>query len=100
MFQKGIWLTNKENTKIETYQKEGAWYGKVIASDNPNAKIGNDILRDFKLVDGQWKGKLFAAKRNRLVDAIIEPTEDELSITISAGFSSRTLVWKRYDKGE
>ena len=96
----GTWQTAKDNTLIETYQKDGAWYGKVISSDNPKAKIGNDILKEFKQVDGQWKGKLFAAKRNRLVDAIIEPTEDELSITISAGFSSRTLVWKRYDKGE
>ncbi len=99
-FQKGIWLTNKGNTKIETYQKEGAWYGKVIASENPKAQIGTNILRGFKKVDGQWKGQLFVARRGRLVDAVIEPTEDELSITISAGFSSRTLVWKRYDKGE
>mgnify|MGYP000636665198 CR=1 FL=1 len=93
-FQKGIWLTNKGNTKIETYQKEGAWYGKVIDSDNPKAKIGNDILRDFKQVDGQWKGKLFVAKRGKLVDAVIEPKEDNLTITISRGFSSKTLVWK------
>jgi len=96
-FQKGTWLTNKGNTKVETYQKDGAWYGKVISSDNPKAKIGNDILRAFKQVDGAWKGKLFVARRNREADAVIEPTKDKLSITISAGFSSRTLVWKRVD---
>ena len=94
-FQKGTWLTNKGNTKVETYQKEGAWYGKVLSSDNPKAKIGTDILRAFKQVNGQWKGKLFVARKNREVDAIIEPSKDKLSITISQGFSSRTLVWKK-----
>ena len=94
----GTWQTAKDNTLIETYQKDGAWYGKVISSDNPKAKIGNDILREFKQVDGQWKGKLFAAKRNREVDAIIEPNEDQLSIVVSAGFTTRTLVWKRANK--
>ena len=94
-FQKGTWLTKKGNTKIETYQKDGAWYGKVISSNNPKAKIGNDVLRAFKQVDGAWKGKLFVARKNREVDAVIEPTKDKLSITISQGFSSRTLVWKK-----
>ena len=32
-FPKGIWLTGEENTKIETYQKEGVWYGKIVSSD-------------------------------------------------------------------
>lgn len=94
----GTWQTAKDNTLIETYQKDGAWYGKVISSDNPKAKIGNDILREFKQVDGQWKGKLFAAKRNREADAVIEPNEDQLSIVVSAGFATRTLVWKRANK--
>ncbi|MDG2449867.1 MAG: DUF2147 domain-containing protein [Saprospiraceae bacterium] len=94
----GIWHTAKDNTLIETYQKEGAWYGKVIESDNPKAKIGNDILRGFKQVDGQWLGKLYAAKRNREADAIIEPTEEQLTIVVSAGFNTRTLVWKRANK--
>lgn len=96
-FQEGIWLTGNGKGKIETYQKEGAWYGKILKSNNKKVKIGDDILRDIKQVDGQWKGKFYVAKRDRLVDAVIEPTEDNLSITISNGFSSRTLVWKRVE---
>ena len=94
-FPKGVWLTGEENTKIETYQKEGAWYGKIVSSDNSKAKIGNDILRGFRHEDGKWKGKLFAAKRGKILDAVIEPTEDDLTITVSAGFFTKTIVWNK-----
>ena len=94
-FPKGIWLTGEENTKIETYQKEGAWYGKIVSSDNPKAKIGKDILREFKEKDGQWEGKLFAAKRGKILDAVIAPSKEILNITVSAGFFTKTLEWKR-----
>ncbi len=97
-FPKDIWLTGEENTKIETYEKEGTWYGKIVSSDNPKAKIGNDILRGFQQEDGKWKGKLFAAKRGKILDAVIEPTEDDLNITVSAGFFTKTLVWKKAEK--
>lgn len=94
-FPKGIWLTGEENTKIETYQKEGAWYGKIVSSDNPKAKIGKDVLRKFKWEDGQWQGKLFAAKRGKILDAIIEPNKEMLNIKVSAGFFSKELAWKK-----
>jgi len=94
-FPKGIWLTGEENTKIETYQKEGAWFGKIVSSDNPKAKIGKDILQEFKFIDKQWQGKLFAAKRGKILDAIIEPTQEALNITVSAGFFSKELAWKK-----
>ena len=94
-FPKGIWLTGEENTKIETYHKEGAWFGKIVSSDNPKAKIGKDILQEFKLEDGQWQGKLFAAKRDKILDAIIEPTKEVLNIKVSAGFFSKELAWKK-----
>lgn len=93
--ENGIWLTGNANTKIETYQKDGAWYGKVIASDNPKAKIGSDAIRDIKLVDGEWKGKIYIAKRDRLVDAVIDPGSNQLSVTISAMGRNRTVVWKK-----
>ena len=97
-FEVGIWLTGEENTKIETYQKEGTWYGKIISSDNAKAKIGNDILREFKKEDGQWSGKLFAAKRGKILDAVIEPNKDALNITVSTGFFTKSLVWKKEEK--
>lgn len=93
----GIWLAGEDNTKIETYQKDGAWFGKIVSSDNPNAKIGTNILRDFKKDRDEWKGKIFAAKRGKILDAIIEPTKNILTITVSAGFFSKDLEWKRIE---
>ena len=91
----GTWNTGRDNTLIETYEKDGEWFGKVISSENSKAKIGNDILRNITVSDGEWKGKLFMAKRNRLVDAIVEPSDEKLKIIISGGGMKRTLTWAR-----
>ena len=91
----GIWLTGEDNTKIETYQKDGMWHGKIISSDNPKAKIGLDILTGFKKEGEEWVGKLYAAKRDKTLDAIISPQNEQLNITVSAGFFKKQLSWKR-----
>ena len=92
------WHTGEENTIIETYQKDGKWFGKIISSDNEKAKIGKDILQGFEKVDGEWTGQLFAAKRGRLVDAVIVPTNQSLEITVSAGIIKKQLTWKKHDQ--
>lgn len=91
----GTWQTGEDNTVVKTYQKDGAWYGKIISSDNPKAKMGTDILKGFKQENGAWEGKIFAIKRGKIMDAIIKPAKDVLEITVSAGFFSKTLEWKR-----
>jgi len=93
----GVWLTGEENTHIETYQKNGLWYGKIVNSDNPKAKIGKIILKDFVQADDKWKGKLYAAKRDKLMDAVIIPSSDELKITVYAGFLKKKLTWTRVE---
>ena len=94
----GIWLTGEENTKIETYQKDDLWYGKIVSSDNPKAKIGKDILKDFVKIDGEWKGSLYAAKKDRLLNAVIIPSEEQLNITVSAGLFKKNLSWEKVGK--
>lgn len=91
----GIWLTGEENTKIETYKKDGIWYGKIVSSDNLKAKIGKDILIGFVKEDNKWTGKLYAAKKDKMMDAVINPLENELNITVSAGFFKKKLSWLR-----
>lgn len=93
----GIWLTGEENTKIETYKKDGAWYGRIVSSDNPKATIGQDILQQFINEKGKWTGKLYAAKRDKLLDAVIKPSDDKLDISVSAGFFKKNLKWIRED---
>ncbi len=89
----GVWQTGVDNTKIETYQKDGAMFGKIISSDNPKAKTGTDILRNFKKNGDSWEGQLYAVKRDKLVNAIIIPTQNKLLIKLSVGFFSKNLEW-------
>ena len=89
------WNTGEENTVIETYQKDEMWYGKIISSDNPNAKIGKDILQGFVKSKDQWEGKLYAARKGKLVDAKIVPNDSEMKITVSAGMFKKKLSWQR-----
>jgi len=89
----GVWLTGTDGGKIETYQKDEQWFGKLVASDNDKAPIGIDILRNFTLIDGQWQGEVYSIKRQQLADAIIEPNQDRLVIEVSIAFFSKTLEW-------
>jgi hypothetical protein len=91
----GVWLIGENGAKVKTYMKDGEWFGKLVSSDNPKAPIGTDILRHFKLVDGVWKGQLYAIKRDKLMDATIQPSNEKMEIKVSVGFFSKTLEWKK-----
>jgi len=94
----GLWGTGEENTVIETYQKDGMWYGKIKSSDNVKAKIGKDILQDFTDVGGTWRGKLFAAKKGKLVDAEVTPSIHEMKIKVTVGMFNKKLTWKKIEE--
>ena len=91
----GIWLTGEDGTKVETYLKNGEWFGKLISSDNLKAPIGTDILRHIVLVNGEWKGQIYAIKRDKLVDATFEPADETIVIKISKGLFSKKLEWNK-----
>lgn len=94
----GIWLTNTQNTKVQTYKKEGKWFGKIVSSDNPNSKkVEVDILRDFEEKDGVWEGQLYIPARDKLLDATIDSENDKLEIEISIGLFHKTVEWTRTD---
>jgi uncharacterized protein (DUF2147 family) len=96
----GVWNAGEDNTRIETYQKDGAWFGKILSSDNSKAKVGTDILLGFTEADGVWTGKMFAPKRDKTVDATIQSAADELTITVSVGLIKKTLTWTRVAGGD
>ncbi len=72
----GLWLTPKDNTIIETYQKDDKWFGKIVSSDNPKAIEGLDILRNFTQSGKHFNGKIFAIKRRKTIDATIKPNKN------------------------
>jgi len=87
----GTWLPGKNNTKVKIYQKGDKWFGKVIETDNSKMKIGTDILLDFKMIDGEWLGQIYAVRFDKKMNARIEPKKDVLLIHVTKGFISREM---------
>jgi uncharacterized protein (DUF2147 family) len=75
----GVWLTSDKDAKIEIYQKESHYFGKMIwftpavdekgnpltDSENPdptkrNRKLeGIEIISNLAYADGKWKGTIY-----------------------------------------
>ena len=95
----GKWQTGEDNSVVEVTETGGVAVGKLVSSDNPNAVMGTEILRNLTEADGSWSGKIWAAKRKKLMDATITPSANTLQIKVSAGIASRTLNWTRVNDG-
>lgn len=91
----GKWQTGVDNTVIQTYQKNGDWFGKIVYSDNPKAKIGTDVMKNFKGNGNSWEGELYAPKKNKWLDAEITPSSGKLFIKVSSGLFSKNLEWTK-----
>lgn len=91
----GIWNMGQDNTKIEITEANGTYEGRIMASDNANAKIGNLILKDVKSVDGKWKGKLYSPKKKEWFDAVLKVEGKKLLVTVKSGWMSKTVEWTK-----
>lgn len=91
----GVWNTGSDNSQVEITEAEGNYVGTLIASDNPKAKIGKALLKDFKAVGKKWKCQLYAPKRGEWLDAKLEEKGDKLLITVGSGFMTKTLEWTK-----
>ncbi len=87
------WLTGDQNTRVQTYQKDGKWYGKLVSSDNPQMPIGRDVLMGFVKTQGVWQGKVYVVRRDKILNGTIEPYFDKLLIEVSVGFYSKHVQW-------
>ncbi len=91
----GTWTFGYKNTIVNISEKDGIYSGEIASSDNPKAKIGKQILKDFKQKKSGWTGKLYSARRNKWFDVVIKNVDDTLEIVVSAGFRKKTIVWKK-----
>lgn len=88
----GVWKLAQNNTEIEMVQEGDSYTGTVVKSDAEKA-IGKVILKDFKQEGDVWKGKFYAVKRDRLVDATLKETGDgTLEMEVKAGRRSKKLA--------
>jgi len=116
----GVWLNNLKNAKVEIFEKEGQFFGKIVWIDikkdvdinkatdknNPDPSLRNrnilglEILTDLVYENGTWTdGKLYSPEKGKTVDCELEISEDNqtLFLTASKGWFSKTLEWKRVD---
>ncbi|MFT6807536.1 MAG: hypothetical protein ACJA01_000756 [Saprospiraceae bacterium] len=96
----GKWNTGEDSTIVQTYKRDGAWYREIMSSDNPKAKIGTNILRGFKKEGDKWIGKLYAAKRDKIMKSEIRLIDSALNITVFAGFITRNLTWEKIENND
>ena len=50
---------------------------------------------NLKFSNGKGEGKIYAAKKGKWYDAILEENGNKLNITIKVGFISKTLTWEK-----
>lgn len=113
----GRWITDNGDSRIEFYQKEGKYYGKIIwlkeplkpdgtaKTDikNPNPAMRNRsilglvIVSELEFKNGQFvNGKIYSPKEGKTLDcAILSENNRELKITISKSLFSTSRIWKR-----
>ncbi|NJL77210.1 MAG: hypothetical protein HC892_21525 [Saprospiraceae bacterium] len=91
----GVWNMGQDNTKIKITEGKGIYEGRIASSDNADVKIGNLILKEVKLVDGKWKGKMYAPKKQEWFDAILKVEGKQLLVTVKSGWASQTLKWSK-----
>lgn len=112
----GTWLTHEENSKVEIYEKDGLYFGKIVGLERTTDKWGNTItdrknpdkskrnrpllgietLTGLEYEDGVWKGKLYIPKKGWTADVELrQDRAEELELRVSIMGRTRTLVWTR-----
>lgn len=115
----GFWLTEDGNSIIEVYRTDSdALHGRLVWVDesrnkkgtpivdknNPDKSlrerplVGIDMLNDLVEGSGKWKGKIYAPKRGKTLDAELDlVSEDQLKVTVSFRGFSKDQHWTRTD---
>jgi uncharacterized protein (DUF2147 family) len=114
----GVWLTSDKAAKIEIYQKDSRFYGKMIwftpamdekgnpltDSENPdpakrNRKLeGLEISSGLTYTDGKWKGTIYDPESGKTYNSQIKlVNENTLELTGYVGLPmfGLTETWKR-----
>ncbi len=91
----GSWDTGEHNTVVKIFEKEGVYVGEIISSDKSAEAVGKQIIKDLKKDEGEWEGKLYAARKKKWVDAKMSREDETLKIKVKVGFMSKTIEWKK-----
>ncbi|MEN8665596.1 MAG: hypothetical protein ABF356_11630 [Polycyclovorans sp.] len=79
-------------------REEGFYEGKVVAHDSDPARVGKLVFRDLRYdaETQRWRGRAFAPKLGRELDAEIALTKpDQFTLSVSTFFGRRKVDWQR-----
>jgi uncharacterized protein (DUF2147 family) len=114
----GVWLTSDEDAKIEIYQQESRYFGKMIwftpavdekgkpltDSENPdpakrNRKLeGLEIISNLVYADAKWKGKIYDPESGKTYNSqlkLVNESTLELTGYVGLPMFGLTEIWKR-----
>ena len=86
----GTWLVQKRDAKIEIYEKDNAFFGKIIWLEKPTDDRGNPvknekgeefmgmvIMKGFVFDDGEWvDGSVYDAEEGKTYHGSVELLKD------------------------
>ena len=92
-------FTDKDNgNTVEVYKEKDRYLGKITSLTNSGGKaqIGTILLRNLTYANKQWKGKIYAPKRDQEFPVTITLSDPAtMVLKVDAGMMTRTLTWKR-----
>lgn len=86
-----VWDTGED--KVEIYKKDEKYIGNPINSEGERNQQIEVLNLEYK--EGKWIGKLYAKRRNRLLDVVCKVKEDKLLLEVGTRFAIRILEWEQ-----
>jgi uncharacterized protein (DUF2147 family) len=115
----GVWLNHTGQAKIEMFEKDGKYFGKIAWIANPNKGdgkphkdinnrdpelrskefLGMKVVTDLEYDEGKWVGgQMHVPQKGKTLDCKMEISKnnEELKVTIYKGILfTKTVTWKR-----
>lgn len=93
----GIWKDSDNGITVKMVKTATGYEGLIERAPNNNPKaIGKRMLILDAGKDGEWRGTLFALKRNKELDTVARFVgPDSLELVSKLGWFSKTLIWQR-----
>ncbi|MEO1484954.1 MAG: hypothetical protein AAFU57_04350 [Bacteroidota bacterium] len=91
----GLWNTGKENTIVEIKKNNDSYEGVIVSSENSKAPVGKKLIKDVVETNEGYTGKLYAAKKDKWMDANFVVKEEILVLEVGSGLRKKSIEWEK-----